>query len=66
MNRVTKLARNCTGISVTKNIHNFRQYFYLKTKLMGNTGVHFNVIDQLLIRYSAFVRYQKRNANVMG
>jgi hypothetical protein len=28
--------------------------------------VDFDVIDQLLMKYSAFVRYPRKNGNIMG
>jgi hypothetical protein len=35
-------------------------------KLLGIISVDFNVIDQLQIRYFAFVRYWRKNWSAMG
>jgi hypothetical protein len=34
-------------------------------KLLGITGVDFNVTDQLLIRFSAFIRYWRKYESAM-
>jgi hypothetical protein len=38
----------------------------MQTKLMGASRVDFNATDQLLIRFSAFVRHCRRNGSTMG
>jgi hypothetical protein len=35
-------------------------------KLLGNISVGFDVTDQLLIRFSAFIRYWRKNENTMN
>jgi hypothetical protein len=35
------------------------------TKLLGTISVDFNVLDQLLIRYSVFFIYQRKNGSIM-
>jgi hypothetical protein len=35
-------------------------------KLLGIVTVDFDVIDELLINYSAFVRYWRRSGGMMG
>jgi len=37
----------------------------MQRKLLGIIGVDFDPIGQLLIRYSAFVKYLKKNGNIM-
>jgi hypothetical protein len=35
------------------------------TKLLGIISVDFDIIDELLNRYSAFIQYQRRNGNMV-
>jgi hypothetical protein len=38
----------------------------IETKLLGIISVDFDIIDWLLIRYSPFVRYWRKNGSVLG
>jgi len=38
----------------------------MQVKSLGTIGVDFDVIDQLVIRYSALVRYWRKNGTIMG
>jgi hypothetical protein len=58
---------NCRGISllstsykISSNILLSRLSIYIERKLLGTIGVDFDVTDQPLIRFSAFVRYCKK------
>jgi hypothetical protein len=35
-------------------------------ELLGNISVDFNEIDQILIRYSASIRYWRKNGSALG
>jgi hypothetical protein len=37
-----------------------------QTKLLGIINVNFDVIDPVLIRYSALVKYYRKNVSTMG
>jgi hypothetical protein len=38
----------------------------MQMKILGIISVDFNVTDQLLIKYFAFVRYWRKNKSTMG
>jgi hypothetical protein len=38
----------------------------METKLFGIVIVDYNIISELLIKYSAFIRYQRRNGSTVG
>jgi len=40
-------------------------YFHMQRKLLGIINVYFNATYQLLITYSAFVKYLKKNGNAI-
>jgi len=72
---VVLISRAIKQIVVIIGAHNFRQlrtkfyaascqcYFHMHRKLMGIINVDFDATYQLLIIYSAFVKYLRKNGN---
>jgi hypothetical protein len=50
---------------ISSNILAFRLTPYVD-EIIGIISVYFDVIDQPLVRYSAFVKYWRKNGSIMG
>jgi hypothetical protein len=63
---------NCRGISLLQTMDNILCNILvswltpLQMKLLGITSMDFDIIDQLLMRYSIFIKYWRKSGSIMG